>query len=87
MVLLHDVIQRIFTIYFFLCIIYVFMSWVPNARESSIGRIIGKLVEPYFAPFRKIIPPIGMIDISPLIAIFALNFARDGVTFLFSLFV
>lgn len=61
------------------------MSWFPNARESSFGQIIGKLVEPYLQPFRQIIPPLGMIDISPIVAILALRMASSGVTFLFNL--
>ena len=43
-------------------------------RESFIGELLGKLVEPYLAPFRRFIPPIGgMIDISPIVALFALG--------------
>jgi YggT family protein len=59
------------------------MSWVPNIRETSFGQFIGMLAEPYLAPFRKIIPPLGMIDISPIVAIIALGFAEEGVRALF----
>jgi YggT family protein len=64
-------------------IAYILMSWFPNARESSFGQFLGSIVEPYLAPFRKIIPPLGMIDISPIVAIFALTFARYGVHAIF----
>lgn len=61
-------------------LIYVLMSWLPNVRESSVGEWLGKLVEPYLAPFRRFIPPImGMIDISPIIALFVLQLAQRGV--------
>ncbi|WP_454192070.1 YggT family protein [Paenibacillus sp. Marseille-Q7038] len=67
-------------IYYWLIIIYILMSWLPNARESKFGEIIGKVVEPYLAPFRRFIPPIfGMIDISPIIAIIALRYAATGL--------
>lgn len=59
------------------------MSWVPNLRETAFGQFLATLAEPYLAPFRKIIPPIGMIDISPIVAIIALDFARKGVTALY----
>ena len=59
-------------IYYFGMIIYFFTSWVPNIRESKFGEILGKLYEPFLEPFRKIIPPIGMIDISSLVALFVL---------------
>ncbi|MNJ72773.1 YGGT family protein [compost metagenome] len=56
------------------------MSWVPNVRESFVGELLGKLVEPYLAPFRRFIPPImGMIDISPIVAIFVLRLAVYGL--------
>ncbi|MBF0708369.1 MULTISPECIES: YggT family protein [Bacillales] len=71
-------------IYTWILIIYIFMSWIPNARESSIGRMIASIAEPYLAPFRKIIPPIGgMLDISPIVAIFALQFVQYGIIAVF----
>ncbi|KGA97767.1 membrane protein [Alkalihalobacillus alcalophilus ATCC 27647 = CGMCC 1.3604] len=69
--------------YSFLVIVYIFMSWFPNARESSFGQLIGSLVEPYLEPFRRIIPPLGMIDISPIVAIIVLRLAATGVQVLF----
>ncbi len=68
-------------IYFYniLLIIYILMSWFPGARESSFGQMLANLCEPYLEPFRKIIPPLGMIDISPIVAILVLNFASRGV--------
>ncbi|MFA9557378.1 YggT family protein [Evansella sp. AB-rgal1] len=87
MMLLRDIIMQVLTLYSYLLIIYIFMSWFPNARESSFGQIIGRLVEPYLQPFRQIIPPLGMIDISPIVAILALHMARSGVFFLFNMFI
>ncbi|MFV8827072.1 MULTISPECIES: YggT family protein [Alkalihalobacterium] len=72
-------------VYSYMIIAYILMSWFPNAKESSIGQFLGSVVEPYLAPFRKFIPPLGMIDISPIVAIFALSFARYGVAALFGM--
>lgn len=67
-------------IYYCMIIAYVLLSWLPNVRESFIGELLGKLVEPYLTPFRKIIPPIGgMLDISPIIALFAFRFVVLGI--------
>jgi len=67
-------------IYLYMIIVYVLLSWVPNARESFIGNLLAKLVEPYLNPFRKIIPPIGgMLDISPIVALFVLQFVIQGI--------
>lgn len=63
----------------YMIIAYVLMSWFPNLRESTIGQIIGRLVEPYLAIFRRIIPPLGPIDFSPIVAIIALSLAQSGL--------
>lgn len=75
-----DFLQAVFPFYFFGCIIYIFSSWVPGLRESSFMQAVGMLYEPVMAPFRKIIPPIGgMIDITPIIFLFALRFFYIGL--------
>ncbi|WP_339249575.1 YggT family protein [Sporosarcina sp. FSL W8-0480] len=61
-------------LYLILLIIYILMSWVPASRETKIGILLGKITEPYLAFFRRFIPPLGMIDISPIVAIFVLNY-------------
>lgn len=78
--LIDLVIDYLKTIYNFMIIAYVFMSWLPNVRESFVGEWLGKLVEPYLSPFRRLIPPIGgMLDISPIVALIALNFVAEGI--------
>ncbi|KRG13543.1 membrane protein [Virgibacillus soli] len=73
------ILSQIIFIYSWALIIYILMSWFPNARETSIGQFLARICEPYLEPFRRIIPPIGMIDISPLAAFFVLNLAARGV--------
>ncbi|MDN4494169.1 YggT family protein [Ureibacillus aquaedulcis] len=75
-----SVVSIAFSIYSFMLIIYILMSWVPAAQESSFGKLLAKLCEPYLGFFRKFIPPIGMIDFSPIIGILLLNFIERGVT-------
>ncbi|QGH34441.1 YggT family protein [Gracilibacillus salitolerans] len=81
---LYQILHYAMLFYTYAIIIYILMSWFPGARESSFGQMLGSIVEPYLEPFRKIIPPIGgMIDISPIVAIFVLQFAMRGLDFLF----
>lgn len=57
-----------------LIIIYVLMSWFPvSGFIAEVQQVIGTIVDPYLGLFRRIIPPIGMIDISPIVAILVLN--------------
>jgi len=79
MLLLYRTVEILFEIYRWLIIVYIFMSWLPQARETPIGDILRKIVEPYLYPFRRIIPPIGgTIDISPIVALFTLYFIEVG---------
>lgn len=80
MALVFSLLQKVIEVYSWALIIYILMSWFPNARESSIGQFLAKICEPYLEPFRKIIPPIGMMDISPIVAFLVLNFARSGLS-------
>ncbi|MCZ0755512.1 YggT family protein [Anoxybacillus sp. J5B_2022] len=72
-------------IYSYALIVYILMSWFPNARGTKIGQLLAAICEPYLEPFRRIIPPIGMIDVSPIAALFVLNFATRGLHALFSM--
>lgn len=71
--------QNIVLIYSWGLIIYIFMSWFPGARESAFGQFLAGICEPYLDIFRRIIPPIGGLDLSPIIAIFALRLALGGL--------
>ncbi|XID96116.1 YggT family protein [Paenibacillaceae bacterium WGS1546] len=72
--------MALYRIYSWMIIIYVLMSWLPAVKESYVGELLGKIVEPYLRPFRRLIPPIGgMLDISPIIAYFALGFVAQGL--------
>ncbi|AIE59577.1 YggT family protein [Bacillus methanolicus] len=81
-----DLILKLFEIYSWALIIYILMSWFPNARESAIGQFLARICEPYLEPFRRLIPPIGMIDVSPIVAFLVLKFARFGVVQVFTWF-
>lgn len=60
-------------IYSWALIIYILLSWFPGAKESTFGDFLARICEPYLEPFRRFIPPLGMIDISPLVAIFCVE--------------
>lgn len=77
---IHGLVDLLYNIYFYMVLIYVLMSWLPAVRESPVGEFLGRLVEPYLRPFRRIIPPIGgVLDISPIIALIALQFVAYGL--------
>ena len=60
----------------FLVFIKVILSWVDPYQQQPMQRPLSQLTNPILAPFRRLIPPIGMIDLSALFAILALYLAR-----------
>lgn len=85
MAVLFTLINFAFSIYYILIIVYVLLSWLPQLRHSAIGIVLGKIVEPYLSVFRRFIPPLGVIDISPMVALLALYFMQRGLYFLIGL--
>ncbi len=69
-----DLIQGVFTILSWLLFARALMSWVVRDPYSNpISRFIYQATEPILAPFRRVIPPMGMFDISFIVAIFAIQ--------------
>lgn len=68
------IVNTLFTFYFIIIILRCFLSWIPNLDwYSQPLKTISLLTDPFLNIFRKIIPPIGGIDISPIIAIILLQ--------------
>ena len=80
------ILYKLVDIYSWALIIYILMSWFPNARDTGIGMFLANICEPFLEPFRRIIPPLGMIDISPIVAILVLNMAKVGISALPGIF-
>ena len=51
---------------------WLFMAGVRNEFVMRLNQALGTLTEPLIAPLRRIIPPLGMFDITPLVAIIGL---------------
>jgi YggT family protein len=81
---IREILSTAIQLYSYAIIGYILMSWFPNARESGIGKFLATICEPYLEPFRRFVPPLGMIDISPIVALIALNLAEVGVHGLFN---
>ena len=59
--------------YSFLMFMWVLLSWIPELRSSNFYRFLDRLFYPFLEPFRRVIPPINNIDISPLLGFFVLQ--------------
>ncbi|EQM70515.1 YggT family protein [Pseudomonas solani] len=60
-------------VFFFAMIISVILSWVaPNSYNPG-AQLVNQICEPLLAPFRKLLPNLGGLDISPIFAFIALR--------------
>ena len=65
--------QTLFFVLNFAIIIRALMSWFNPSPENPIVRIVIEITEPVLAPLRRIVPKIGMIDITPIVALLLMN--------------
>jgi len=73
-----------FEIYSWLIIVRILLTWIPVNPYSSVVSFITSLTDPYLNIFRRFIPPVGMIDFSPIAAFFVLEIIRMAVLQLLS---
>jgi YggT family protein len=60
-------------IFFFAMIISVVLSWVAPGSHNPGAELVNQICEPALAPFRKILPNLGGLDISPILAFIVLK--------------
>ena len=66
----------LYWVYTILIFTYIILSWVQLPYNVWTGRLRGFLhdtVEPYLRLFRRMIPPLGGFDLSPIIALIVLQ--------------
>ena len=49
--------------------IYIILSWTAVSYRNPLMRFLFRLTEPLLGPLRRVIPPVAMFDISPMIAL------------------
>lgn len=76
-------VNAIFVVFTILILIRILMSWIPNPPVAGVGRtifdFISQCTDWYLNIFRRFIPPIGMFDLSPIVAFFVLFIVRSVV--------
>lgn len=60
-------------IFFFALIISVILSWVAPGSHNPGAELVNQICEPALAPFRRILPNLGGLDLSPIFAFLALK--------------
>lgn len=73
------VLQLFIYIEMFAVILSAILSWITPYRYSLFRQFVDGLANIVLKPFRKFVPPIGPVDITPMIAIFVLVFLDNFV--------
>ena len=60
-------------LYFFAILINIILSWVAPGTQHPAAALLYQLTEPVMQPFRKLIPPMGGIDLSPILVFLSIN--------------
>lgn len=71
-----DLISLFLTVFLIAIIIQVIMSWVSPGHYNPVVGLVNTLAAPALRPVKKIVPPIGGLDLSPLIAILMIIVAK-----------
>lgn len=76
-----------FVIYTLFLLVRIIGSWFPSFSRHKFMHFVAFYTDPYLNLFRKIIPPIGgTLDLSPLLAFFALQILEKMIMYLLSYF-
>lgn len=60
-------------VFFFALIISVILSWVAQGSHNPSAMLVNQLCEPLLTPIRRILPSMGGLDLSPIVAFLILN--------------
>ena len=73
-VTIKDILVTIVSIFLYAVIFRAILSWVtgPNMSQHPLLSILNSITEPVMRPVRRLIPPVGMFDLSALVAIIVL---------------
>jgi YggT family protein len=80
--ILIQTIDLIFTFFYLAIMARIILSWVRVDPYHPVSVFLFRVTEPILAPLRNIIPPIGMLDISPIVAIIVLGIAQQVLVFI-----
>ena len=76
MIGLIRLVDTLFEVYSWLLIIRILLTWFPVDPYNPVVRFIARVTDPFLRLFRGILPPIGMLDLSPILAFIVLNLLR-----------
>lgn len=69
-----NAINNLFNLYFYIIIVRIFLTWIPSIDWwKQPWQTLAQITDIYLNLFRKFIPPVGGLDLSPIVALIALQ--------------
>lgn len=73
-------VYKLFDLIMLLMLLKIFLSWLPNINWGAQPfKFLNEFTEIFFGIFRKILPPIGYIDFSPIIAFIVVRLVQVAI--------
>ncbi|HEX9772219.1 MAG TPA: YggT family protein [Steroidobacteraceae bacterium] len=72
-VALRELARTTLQFYFFAVLLHVVLSWVAPGARSPAATILDRLCEPLLAPLRRVVPPLGGLDFTPIFVLIGLQ--------------
>jgi YggT family protein len=69
-------IAALIDLYSLVVLVGIILSWLPAARRSPLRMMVYRLTEPVLAPIRQALPPMGGVDLSPMVLLLALQLLK-----------
>jgi YggT family protein len=69
---LYDVVAKLLQLYVLIMLVYALVSWVPSLRGKW-TEYVAMMVEPVLTPVRRIIPPMGGLDLSFIVVLLVIQ--------------
>jgi YggT family protein len=73
------VLYGLITLYILLIFIRIIFSWGMVSHANAVMRFLVNTTEPLLGPLRRMIPPLGMFDISPIVAFIILWLFQSAI--------
>ncbi len=75
------ILYQLLDLYSVVVLVAVIASWVQLPASNPIGRVVYGLTEPLLQPIRRVLPPMGGIDFSPLVLLVLVQILKRFVIF------
>ena len=73
---LKGTVSLVFNFFLFAIFVQIIASWIAPGTYNPVLQVLNDITEPLLAPARRLIPPVGGLDLSPMLVILSLYFIK-----------